>query len=569
MRTFVGGNLGEPLAAHADEPFDALVLEVSSFQMERVDAFHPEVARAPQRHARSPRSLRELRRPTRARRATRSSCRRPTTSRWSPSATPLCLAQASARQGRVVTFGAGRRSSTSHARRASSITARASATRARASASRAATTRSTSPRRVAARRAVRPRPARHRGGPRGLPRPAAPHGARRASRGGVRCYDDSKGTNVGASVTAVRGVVEAARRAHRRRSRQGRQLRPARRRAPRARAAPLVLIGEAATAHRATRSATSCPSRVATSMDEAVRIAAELAQPGDAVLLSPACSSFDMFRDYKERGDVFVRAVRVARPTTARRREAPSDACRRTCAGSPPPIPMQLALPLDAKPIENALEEARSTSVLAALVVALIGFGVVMVYSASAVQATLHHHDPQFFLKRQAAYAVVALVAVLRPRPRRLPPALQAHVPGARRRRRSCSSRASSASGTAAAARRAGSSIGPVHVQPAEMAKLALVTLARVLAREEGRAREDVHGRLPPAPARRRRLHVPLHEAAGLRQRGRAPAPHVHDALRGGREGRLHPRRVDPRRRLRRRSRSCRSSIATSDTSRG
>ena len=49
--------------------------------------------------------------------------------------------------------------------------------------------------------------------------------------------------------------------------------------------------------------------RLATSMEEAVRFAAELAQPGDAVLLSPACSSFDMFRDYKERGDVFVKAV--------------------------------------------------------------------------------------------------------------------------------------------------------------------------------------------------------------------------------------------------------------------
>jgi UDP-N-acetylmuramoylalanine--D-glutamate ligase len=45
-------------------------------------------------------------------------------------------------------------------------------------------------------------------------------------------------------------------------------------------------------------------------MDEAVRIAASLAVPGDAVLLSPACSSFDMFRDYKHRGDEFVRAVR-------------------------------------------------------------------------------------------------------------------------------------------------------------------------------------------------------------------------------------------------------------------
>jgi UDP-N-acetylmuramoylalanine--D-glutamate ligase len=45
-------------------------------------------------------------------------------------------------------------------------------------------------------------------------------------------------------------------------------------------------------------------------MDDAVRIARELAHPGDAVLLSPACSSFDMFRSYAHRGDVFARAVK-------------------------------------------------------------------------------------------------------------------------------------------------------------------------------------------------------------------------------------------------------------------
>ena len=44
MRAFVGGNLGEPLADHADERFDAVVLEVSSFQMERVDTFRPHVS---------------------------------------------------------------------------------------------------------------------------------------------------------------------------------------------------------------------------------------------------------------------------------------------------------------------------------------------------------------------------------------------------------------------------------------------------------------------------------------------------------------------------------------------
>src|SRR5262249_43926859 len=44
LRVFVGGNLGEPLAAHADERFDVVVLEVSSFQMEHVDRFRPRVA---------------------------------------------------------------------------------------------------------------------------------------------------------------------------------------------------------------------------------------------------------------------------------------------------------------------------------------------------------------------------------------------------------------------------------------------------------------------------------------------------------------------------------------------
>jgi UDP-N-acetylmuramoylalanine--D-glutamate ligase len=45
-------------------------------------------------------------------------------------------------------------------------------------------------------------------------------------------------------------------------------------------------------------------------MEEAVALARGAARPGDAVLLSPACSSFDMFRDYKHRGDEFARIVR-------------------------------------------------------------------------------------------------------------------------------------------------------------------------------------------------------------------------------------------------------------------
>ena len=71
----------------------------------------------------------------------------------------------------------------------------------------------------------------------------------------------------------------------------------------------VVLIGEAAD-----RIAKALEGKVdaarAGSMDEAVALASKLAKSGDAVLLSPACSSFDMFRDYKHRGDEFVRAVR-------------------------------------------------------------------------------------------------------------------------------------------------------------------------------------------------------------------------------------------------------------------
>jgi UDP-N-acetylmuramoylalanine--D-glutamate ligase len=50
------------------------------------------------------------------------------------------------------------------------------------------------------------------------------------------------------------------------------------------------------------------------SLDAAVTRAAQLAKPGEAVLLSPACASFDMFRDYRHRGEAFAAAVKGLAP---------------------------------------------------------------------------------------------------------------------------------------------------------------------------------------------------------------------------------------------------------------
>ena len=54
----------------------------------------------------------------------------------------------------------------------------------------------------------------------------------------------------------------------------------------------------------------------ATDMDDAVHRAQRQAQPGDAVLLSPACASFDMFRNYEHRAQVFIAAVRALESKT-------------------------------------------------------------------------------------------------------------------------------------------------------------------------------------------------------------------------------------------------------------
>jgi UDP-N-acetylmuramoylalanine--D-glutamate ligase len=130
-------------------------------------------------------------------------------------------------------------------------------------------------------------------------------------RDGVRWFDDSKGTNVGATVAAVRGlpgqVVLIA--GGDGKSQDFTPLRAAL--AGKARA--VVLIGRDAPLI-ATALGDCAPLHSAADMAQAVAQAATLAKPGDSVLLSPACASFDMFSGYEERGAVFAEAVRRLAP---------------------------------------------------------------------------------------------------------------------------------------------------------------------------------------------------------------------------------------------------------------
>jgi UDP-N-acetylmuramoylalanine--D-glutamate ligase len=132
-----------------------------------------------------------------------------------------------------------------------------------------------------------------------------------AESGGVRWYDDSKGTNVGACIAALEGLAldDASRTVLIAggdcKGAAFDDLVPVVRRHARA----LVLIGrDAQDIARAV--AGRVPVHHAADMDDAVRRAAELSEAGDRVLLSPACASFDMFRDYMARGEAFMDAVR-------------------------------------------------------------------------------------------------------------------------------------------------------------------------------------------------------------------------------------------------------------------
>ena len=133
-----------------------------------------------------------------------------------------------------------------------------------------------------------------------------------ATVGGVDYIDDSKGTNVGATVAAIDGLGQHER-AHLiliaggdGKGQDFEPLAPAVQRHVRA----VMLIGRDGPAIRAALADTGITLTDCWTLEQAVQRAAEIAGEGDVVLLSPACASFDMFRDYAHRAQVFADAVR-------------------------------------------------------------------------------------------------------------------------------------------------------------------------------------------------------------------------------------------------------------------
>jgi len=127
----------------------------------------------------------------------------------------------------------------------------------------------------------------------------------------VRFVDDSKGTNVGATLAAIAGfdgplVLIAGGQG------KGQDFAPL---APalRGKGRHVVLIGEDAPALERVLAGV-VPTERAASLPAAVAAAARAARPGDTVLLSPACASLDMFRDYAQRGELFAESVRALPP---------------------------------------------------------------------------------------------------------------------------------------------------------------------------------------------------------------------------------------------------------------
>ena len=302
LTVFVGGNFGTPAAEAVGKNWDTVVLEVSSFQLERAPEFHPKVSvllNVSEDHldrytsfvayaeAKGNAFVNQV----------------PGDVALVPFGDAICEEQAMRGEGDLLTFGGGdyavEDGVVMEARSGEEFDLAVARLHGRHNHENAAAA-------IAAARALAVSPDVIR---RALAAfEPLPHRMALVSElKGVKFYDDSKGTNVGAAVTALRGMSES----------RGVLIAGGRDKhgsyaplveALRERGRAIIVIGEAASRIAAAVEG-ALPVEHAGSMDDAVRRAFRFAQPGDAVLLSPACSSFDMFKGYADRGEHFRRAV--------------------------------------------------------------------------------------------------------------------------------------------------------------------------------------------------------------------------------------------------------------------
>jgi len=303
-RVFTGGNLGVPPAEVIDEPFEAWVLEISSFQAERLPTLHARCAcllNITDDHLDRYNGIEDYANA----KGNMFVPMGPEDMAIVPAGDAMCARQAARGKARLVTFGPGgevhiagnRIVDGAHGLEFDLSTVKLSGVHnqlnACASVAMSASMGATASQIADGLRTFQ-----------GL-------GHRNAFAGevdGVRFYDDSKGTNVGASVAALRGVQE----------RKAVLIAGGRDKlgsygplveALQDRGRAVVVIGEAAD-RIAEAIGGKVPTHRSSTLQEAVRLALSLAEKGDAVLLSPACASYDMFRNYSERGDVFCQTVR-------------------------------------------------------------------------------------------------------------------------------------------------------------------------------------------------------------------------------------------------------------------
>jgi UDP-N-acetylmuramoylalanine--D-glutamate ligase len=309
-KVFAGGNLGTPLSDAVTADYDVLVVEVSSFQLERAPTFRPRVSvllNITEDHLDRYASFDAYA----AAKGNAFVNQTEDDVAIVPSGDKVCRREADRGDGRVVTFGPR----SDYSVEDGAVVERASGARFSLADTdfHGAHNLSNAAAAVAAARAFGVEDAAILQGLRAF-RALGHRMALVAELNGVRYYDDSKGTNVGAAVTALRGLSEprvvlvAGGR-----DKLGSYDTLAAALAEKGRA--VVVIGEAKE-----RIAKAVGDRVpvvrAATMEDAVREARALAKPGDAVLLSPACASFDMFKGYADRGDQFAAAVRSATSST-------------------------------------------------------------------------------------------------------------------------------------------------------------------------------------------------------------------------------------------------------------